>query len=330
LRRAHPADKMTGFMLFLTRAAATATMVALLATATGCRRPEPSLAGNHPGVDPKPSGRTLSEDAPMSDPERPTIDLTRPESMERSIAPASENDTAYEAAIRGEAWAQTKVGKSYVASPDDADRFRQGLDFLRRAAEQDDAEAIYLLATLTATGTGVPPSNIEAYLLMKRAAELGFTEAYFALGTMYFQGRGTVRDEVAALSSFRRAADGGHQEALLAAGRIMLAQPDPEMQAEGLGLMERAIESGHIRATLMLAEAYRRGENGLPKDEAKAEAVLKPAAERGDADCQMALASLYKFGESFAERRDEAQGWLQRAADQGHPNALEILQAEER
>jgi len=93
--------------------------------------------------------------------------------------------------------------------------------------------------------------------------------------------------------------------------------------------MNRAIESGHIRATLMLATAYGRGENGLPKDEAKAEALLKPAAERGDADCQVALASLYKFGESFADRQDEVQVWLQRAADQGHPNALEILQSEE-
>jgi TPR repeat protein len=56
--------------------------------------------------------------------------------------------------------------------------------------------------------------------------------------------------------------------------------------------------------------------------------LLKPAAERGDADCQMTLASLYKFGDTFATRRDEAQVWLKRAADQGHPKALEILRSE--
>jgi TPR repeat protein len=92
--------------------------------------------------------------------------------------------------------------------------------------------------------------------------------------------------------------------------------------------MESAIESGHIQATLMLATAYGRGENGLPKDEAKAEALLKPGAERGDADCQFVLASLYQFGDSFADRRDEAQVWLRRAADQGHPKALEIMRWE--
>jgi hypothetical protein len=93
--------------------------------------------------------------------------------------------------------------------------------------------------------------------------------------------------------------------------------------------MNRAIENGHIQATLMLATAYGRGSLGMPKDETKAESLLKPAAERGDADCQMTLASLYKFGDTFAARRDEAQVWLQRAADQGQPKALEILSSEE-
>ncbi len=89
--------------------------------------------------------------------------------------------------------------------------------------------------------------------------------------------------------------------------------------------MGRAIASGHIEATLMLATAYGRGSIGMPKDEAQAEAILKPAAERGDADCQLALASLYKFGDSFAKRRALAYDWLQRAAEQGQPKALEIL-----
>ena len=64
------------------------------------------------------------------------------------------------------------------------------------------------------------------------------------------------------------------------------------------------------------------------KDEKLAEELLKPQADKGDAESQFALASLYQFGETFAARRDEAQVWLQRAADQGHPKALEILRGE--
>ena len=316
-------------MGFVARMALVTVLPVLLSAGTGCRRAGPSLADEHPGIEPKPSGRALGENVPTPDPERPTIDLSRPESLGRSLDPSSEDDVAYEAAMRGEAWAQTKVGKSYITAPDDADRFQQGLDFLRRAAEQNDAEAIYLLATMTAAGQGVEQSNVEAFAQMRRAAELGFADAQFALGTMYFEGTGAAQDPTAALAAFRSAAEGGHKEAMFTAARIMLTMPDPEMRAEGLSLMNRAIENGHIQATLMLATAYGRGENGLPKDEAKAETLLKPGAERGDADCQMALASLYQFGDTFAARRDEAQVWLQRAADKGHPKALEILRSEE-
>ena len=53
-------------------------------------------------------------------------------------------------------------------------------------------------------------------------------------------------------------------------------------------------------------------------------------AEKGNADCQFVLAALYKFGESFAHRRNEAYVWMRRAADQGHTDALKILESEER
>ena len=286
-----------------------------------------SWAQQSPGLSAKPSGRTLA--APDAPPAEQPVDLTRPNPQTSINTPASDEALPLQAAMRGEAWAQTKVGKSYVTSPDDPERFQQGMDFLRRAAEQNDAEAIYLLATMAAAGAGVEQSNVEAFGQMKRAAELGFADAQFALGTMYFEGKGTAQDQSAALAAFRRAADGGNKEAMFAAARIMLSQPDPEMRTEGLILMNRAIENGHIQATLMLATAYGRGSLGMPKDETKAEALLKPAAERGDAECQMTLASLYKFGDTFAARREEAQAWLQRAADQGHPKALEILRAEE-
>lgn len=286
-----------------------------------------STAGaGDPGVTSKLSGRTLS--GPASAPLERPVDLSRPQVRRDQVSATASRPDDVEAALRGEAWAQTKLGKTYVTEARDAESLRQGVDYLQRAAEQNDAEAIYLLASMTAAGSGVPQSDVEAFLQMKRAADLGFAEAQFALGTMYFEGLGTTKDDAAALASFQRAADGGHKEAMFSGARIMLSQPDPEMRAEGLALINRAIEKGHIEATLMLATAYGRGSMGMPKDEIKAEALLKPAAERGDADCQMALASLYKFGESFADRRDEVQVWLQRAADQGHPKALEILQSE--
>ncbi len=286
-----------------------------------------SWAQQSPGLSAKPSGRSLAE--PTAPPAEQPVDLTRPNPEQAIPSSALPGEELYlEAALRGEAWAQTKLGKLYIASNEEA-RLREAVQLLKRAADQNDSEAVYLLATMTAAGAGVEQSNVEAFAQMKRAADLSFADAQFALGTMYFEGRGTAQDQAAALASFRRAAGGGNTEAMFAAARIMLSQPDAEMRSEGLALMNRAIESGHIEAALTLATAYGRGSRGMTKDEAKAERLLKPAAERGDADCQMALASLYKFGDSFTARRDEAQVWLRRAADQGHPKALEILRSEE-
>jgi len=281
-----------------------------------------SPAQTDPGLSTKPAGVTLSGE--RIGPEKPPVDLSRPEPEATQAAVPLEGAEFFEAALRGEAWAQTKLGKIYVAAPDDA-QLERGVTLLGEAAAQHDAEAIYFLATLSAVGHGVEQSDLNAFEQMKRAAELGFAEAQFALGTMYFKGSGTNQDEAAAIQSFLQAAKQGHIEAMFASGRILLAKPNPEQRGEGLALMGRAIASGHIEATLMLATAYGRGSIGMPKDEAQAEAILKPAAERGDADCQMALASLYKFGDSFAERRALADDWLQRAAEQGQPRALEIL-----
>jgi TPR repeat protein len=280
-------------------------------------------AQQNPGLSVQPSGRSLDEpDAPLV---AQPVDLSRPQPQPPTVEPTAEEEAFFAPAMRGEAWAQTKLGKLYATTSGDEERARQGLALLRSAAEQNDAEAIYLLATMAATGAGVEQSDVEAFERMQRAADLGFADAQFALGTMHFEGRGTTQNETAAVEAFRRAADGGHREAMFAAGRILLSKTEPETRAEGLALMNRAIEHGHIEATLMLATAYGRGSLGMPKDEAKAESLLKPGAERGDADCQMTLASLYQFGDMFGARRDEAQMWLQRAADQGHPRAVEIL-----
>jgi TPR repeat protein len=285
-----------------------------------------SLAQTDPRFSTKPAGVIVS--GKRLGPDKAPVDLSRPEMQQRESLPTLLGSEFADAASRGEAWAQTKLGKIYVAAVGDPERQRRGVELLQQAGKQNDAEAFYILASLSAAGVGVEPSNVTAFEQMKRAADLGFAEAQFALGSMYLEGIGTVKDRSAALASFRKAADGANKEVMFAAGDLMLSQPDPEMRTEGLALINRAIESGHIWATLVLATAYGRGSNGLPKDEAKAEALLRPPAERGDADCQMVLASLYKFGDSFALRRDEAQVWLQRAADQGQPKALEILRWE--
>lgn len=62
-------------------------------------------------------------------------------------------------------------------------------------------------------------------------------------------------------------------------------------------------------------DAYDRG------DYAKALEVLRPLAEGGDAEAQVIVGIMYKFGEGVPQDYAEAANWMHRAARQGQPAA---------
>jgi hypothetical protein len=314
-------------MGFVARMALATVLPVLLAAGTGCRRAGPSLADDHPGIEPKPRGRALGENLPMPDPERPTIDLSRPESLGRSLDPSSKDDVAYEAAMRGEAWAQTKVGKAYVATPDDPQRLELGINLLRAAAEQNDADALLSLSSLSESGTGMAQSQFDSFQYCAEAAKLGLAEAQHRLATMYAEGRGTTQDSDAAISWFRRAATQGYAPAKHSLALALLGSlREGESSAEALQWLESAAKDGQREAVFFLAGATAQGDFGLVKDERKAAEMALPMAEAGDVEFQFALATLFLRGEEFTDRRADGRMWLEKAAASGHAGAQQMLQ----
>jgi TPR repeat protein len=172
-------------------------------------------------------------------------------------------------------------------------------------------------------------SDKESYKYMSRAAELGSPEAQYELANMLANGRGMARDMEAAIVWGRKASAQNYAPAQFALGRALVGSIEQQRKNEGIDLLLKAAEAGQTEALLFLSTGLGKGDFGLPKDEARAEALLLPQAEKGNADCQFVLAALYQHGDTFAERRGEALVWLRRAADQGHPKALEILRSEE-
>ena len=81
---------------------------------------------------------------------------------------------------------------------------------------------------------------------------------------------------------------------------------------------------GDIRAQSMLGVMYYNGQ-GVKEDNAKAHALFKHAAERGDTDAQFNLANMYMYSPTLpiqVEDRDiEAARWFFNAAQQGHSDA---------
>lgn len=284
----------------------------------------------HPGLDPHPAGQTLDGPSPTAlprasfrlDPQRRLAALS-PEEQ-----PESEEEKLYrESAAQGQTWAQVRLGAIYVQQSEDPIRLAEGLRLLNAAAEKDDPEALRLLSSMTSEGRGVQQSDREAYTLMRRAAELGSPEAQLAVAEMLATGRGMARDMESAILWGRRAAEQGYAPAQFTMGKTLIGSRDPERRKEAVEFLEKAVREGHIGAVLLLATAIGRGQYGLEKNEFRAEGILLPWAEKGNADCQFVLAALYQHGEIFGDRRKDVAMWLQRAAEQGQPKAIEILNA---
>jgi len=70
--------------------------------------------------------------------------------------------------------------------------------WLRKAAEQGDAESQYILARMYAKGDGVSQDYTEAAKWCCKAAEQGQPVAQFNLGGMYANGQGVPQDLVKA------------------------------------------------------------------------------------------------------------------------------------
>lgn len=308
-------------------------MLCLVLASVGCRRPDErnrQLWEENPGLSTLPTGQTLQGKF-MPPLPRTSFRLDVRRGMMTSLSPETEKSEKKgaaalyrQAAESGQAWAQTQLGLAYLTQGSTRN-VGEGLYWLRAAADQNDIEALRTLSTLAMEGQGMPQSDEEAYTFMSRAAELGSPEAQYSLAGMLLSGRGMSRDPGAALVWARKSAAQNFAPGQFLAARLLIESIEQDRKNEALELLQSAIASEYAPAAVFLAAVTVRGEFGVPRDEKAAEELLKPFAEKGDAGSQFALGSLYKFGGTYTNRRDDGDTWLRLAAKQGHAGAIEIL-----
>lgn len=300
--------------------------LAALALATGLASAS-APAQQNPGLTTRPYGAKLPALGKRTDSALPA-DAAAEAQIAEMIEATSEEEQYTEAVKQGHAWAFTRLGVLYARAENDPERWKSAVALLEKAGEKKDPEALFQLAMMARAGRGMPASDTAAFDYCWRAAELGMPLAQYELASMYAQGLGTVKNEDAAINWARKAADQGHEEAQFSVGRVLIESRDSDAQAEAIRRLESAASKDNSRATIFLATVLARGDFGVRKDEAKAERLLKHLADNGDAESQMALASLYKIGESFADKRKLSEEWLRRAAAGGNQKAAEILRAD--
>ena len=193
-------------------------------------------------------------------------------------------------AERGEADAQSELGRRYEAGRDGVERdYDEAVSWYRRATEQGHAAAQAYLGFMYSAGRGVGRNDDEAARWYRRSAEQGHALGQNNLGVMYRDGRGVVRDYEESVRWFRRSA-----------------------------------EQGNARAQTSLGAMYDTG-RGLQEDDEEAVRWYRRAAEQGNPRAQYNLGVMYEFGLGIPRDRVEAARWYRLAADQGDADAQERL-----
>ena len=95
----------------------------------------------------------------------------------------------------------------------------------------------------------------------------------------------------------------------------------------GMNLIRKSGDQGYLKAQLVLAGIYDKGEKGVPQDKAEAMKWYRKAAAKGDMNAQYAVGSmlLNVNRQVEEEERKEAIAWLKKSARQGHEGARKFL-----
>ena len=190
----------------------------------------------------------------------------------------------------------------------------RAVDYLKDAAEAGYVPAQFNLAKLYAGGTdGVARNQALANSLFAQAAQAGHVEAMLAVGRIYDAGLGVPADPAKAIVYYKEAALKGNADAQSALATFFYeGQVVPQDLATARKLFQTAAMRGQVEAMFNLAVMSVRGEGGpkdlamgyvwlnlaksaghdatdaalkavapllTPQDQARADAVLKPALQ---------------------------------------------------
>lgn len=124
----------------------------------------------------------------------------------------------YQAARKGDAVAQYKVGESYDLGQGVAQDYQEAVQWYRRSAEQGYAQAQFALAEMYKNGDGVAKDLAQAAHWYRLAAEQGNPGAQLLLGVLHESGLGVTLDFKEAAKWYRRSAEQGDARAQLLLG----------------------------------------------------------------------------------------------------------------
>lgn len=173
------------------------------------------------------------------------------------------------------------------------ENYAAALSSYLKAANLGHEAAQYRVGEMLLNGfTGVEKNYSEAYDWLHRAAEQGNSDALNRLGWMCEAGLGVQRDQSRAVNWFRQAAERGHLEAQFNLGaKYDNGEGVAQNHAEAARWYRLSAEQGFTDARFFLAQALETGE-GLPKNIQEAIDWYILAAEDGHKSARLKLWAL--------------------------------------
>jgi TPR repeat protein len=195
-----------------------------------------------------------------------------------------------------------------------------------QAAKQNHAAASYRVAVCNEIGAGTRKEPQRAAAFYRKAASLGDTPAMYKLGMILLQGsleqQKNPREAITWLKRAAEQADEENPHALHELG-ILHEQPNSTIVQYDPGyaktLFTQAAQLGYTPSQYKLGQCYEYGSLNCPVDPRRSIAWYTKAAEKGDAEAELALSGWYLTGiEGVLKQSDsEAYLWARRAANKG-------------
>lgn len=227
----------------------------------------------------------------------------------------------------GDADAQFRLGHAFVFGEDGAEENeRHGVLWLKRSAQQGNADAENLLGYCCNHGFGIEENETLALRYYRKAAEKGHAEAAETIGRIYRRGIcGVEEDRKEAFKWYMIGAKAGRDESQFQIGfAYYFGKGVDEDESEAFEWFEKAAQQGHAEAQCRYAECFLLG-NGVEKDLEKAREWYTKSAEQGEALAQFNLGKIYYFGKGVEKDYGKAVKWFLKAADDGSADAQFLL-----
>lgn len=149
--------------------------------------------------------------------------------------------------------------------------------------------------------------------------DLEDADAWNLVAAFLYQGEGVDKREQDAIDIWTRLADSGDARSSFVLGSVLVRQSDDQSVLCGLERLKRATSLGSDEAMGVLAQIYYAGIGPIPADSALCIDYLRQAADIGNTEAMLTLASYYKDGDLVPQSYEESLRLNQLAAENGHP-----------